>query len=299
MNFLKGLVVSLLSLLLFLSLSLFGLVFMLNQTVLNPDFITSQVEKLDMSSLTKELIIPQLPSEFKDNEFVTKALDNTFTDLEPRLKEQAGNAIHQSYDYLLGKSQSLSFTISLEQFKTTLRDNLRQTFLANPPRELRGMPPAQLDQYFDQFYNQFATEIPSSIEVDENMLDPVVITQLEQARQIIGYVQLGFWALIGAMVVLILGIFLIQRNLRATSRSLGITFLIYGILGYLMIFVTKSWFMPQIPLPQLPIPALESWALQFTKDLISPLEIFGIGVAAVGVALIAASFFLKPRQESV
>ncbi len=297
MGFLKGLVISLLSLLLLLSLSIFGLVFMLNQTILSPDFATSQVEKLDLASLAKELVISELPQEFQNQEFITKALDGTITDLEPWIKDEASNVIHHGYDYLLGKSQNLSFTISLEQFKTTLRDNTWQAVLEDPPPELQGIPPALAEQYFNQYFSQFAGEIPSSFEFDISSLDPAVTSQLEQARQVIGYVKLGFWGLIGLMVVLILGIFLISRNMRTTSRSLGITFLIYGIFEFVSILVAKSLLIPQIPLPELPSPTLEAWILGFATDLIAPLQIFGIGVAVLGVVLIIASFFFKPSEE--
>jgi len=48
MNFLKGLALSLLSFLLLLSLSIFGLALTLNQTILNPDFTISEVDRLDI-----------------------------------------------------------------------------------------------------------------------------------------------------------------------------------------------------------------------------------------------------------
>ena len=51
MKVLKGLALSLLGTLLFLSLAVFGLVLTINQTILNPDFVVSQVNKLDISSL--------------------------------------------------------------------------------------------------------------------------------------------------------------------------------------------------------------------------------------------------------
>ena len=51
MNFLKGLALSLLSFLFLLSLSIFGLALTLNQTILNPDFTISEVDRLDIPSL--------------------------------------------------------------------------------------------------------------------------------------------------------------------------------------------------------------------------------------------------------
>lgn len=298
MNFLKGLAVSLLSLFLFLSLAIFGTAFMLKQTILNPGFAASQVENLDLTSLARESVTQMLPTEFSDREFVNKAIENTITDIEPWVKEKASKAIYDGYDYLLGESQSLRITISLTEFKTILKDNLWQALLEYPPPEIQGLPPAMVEQQFNQFYNQFATEIPSSFEVDESMLDPELLTQLELAREIISYFQLAFWGLLFFMVLLILGIFLIQRNLRTSSRGLGITFLLYGIFEYLSVFLMKTLLLPQMPLPQMPVPGLESWIMQLISDLISPLEIFAIGVGVFGLVLIIVSFFLpKPAEE--
>jgi len=85
MKVLKGLVLSLLSLLLFLSLSIFGIAFTLNSTILNPDFIISEVGKVDVSSLVREQIGTQLPQEAQ---FMEEAIYDVISDQEPWLKEQ-------------------------------------------------------------------------------------------------------------------------------------------------------------------------------------------------------------------
>jgi len=297
MGFFKGLIVSLLSLLLFLSLAVFGLVFMLNQTVLRADFVTSEVEKLDLGALAKELVIPQLPPEIRSQEFAASALNKTLTDLKPWMKEEAGNFIHRVYDYLLGESQSLSYSLSLDEFKTALKDNTWEAISENPPPELQGIPPALAKQYFNQYYRQFAREIPSNIEFDTGSLEPEVTNKLEQAREIIGYVKIAFWGLLGLMLVLGLSIFLISRNLRATSRSLGITSLVYGIVEIASVILVRTFLIPQLPLGTTS-PALSAWLAGFASDVLQPLLIFGIGVAAAGLALIIASFFFKPAEEA-
>jgi len=67
MKFLKGLSLSLLNFLLFLSLGVFGMVFMLNSTFLNPDFVAAEVDNIPISSLIKEMteeeMSRQLPEE--------------------------------------------------------------------------------------------------------------------------------------------------------------------------------------------------------------------------------------------
>ncbi|MFC1974661.1 hypothetical protein ACFLVA_01450 [Chloroflexota bacterium] len=56
MKFLKGLALALLGFLLFLSLSIFGFAFQLNDTVLKPDFVVTELDKLDVSLLAKEVL---------------------------------------------------------------------------------------------------------------------------------------------------------------------------------------------------------------------------------------------------
>ncbi len=60
MKLAKGLALSLLGFLLFLSLSTFGLVFTLNSTILNPDFVVQELDKLDVYSLTSEFLDEQM-----------------------------------------------------------------------------------------------------------------------------------------------------------------------------------------------------------------------------------------------
>ena len=90
MKFLKGLALSLLGFLLFLSLSIFGLALMLNNTLLNPDFVVSELNKLDVSSLARDMISAQIPLEQipLEGEFITEILDDTIADLEPWIREQ-------------------------------------------------------------------------------------------------------------------------------------------------------------------------------------------------------------------
>jgi len=76
MKFLKVLALSLLGFLLFLSLSIFGVVLMLNLTIFNSDFIVSEFDELDISSLTKDLFHQQL---ILGESYMTEAVDNTIT----------------------------------------------------------------------------------------------------------------------------------------------------------------------------------------------------------------------------
>ena len=295
MNFLKGLALALLSFLLFLSLSVFGLVLTVNHTILNPDFVVSELNKLDISSLAEELISQQIPPE---GEFMTEALDDVIADLEPWIREQADVVIHTGYDYLLGDSQSLSVAIPLEPMKERLRYSMREAFFQSLPPELQGIPHSELERYFNLYYQDFAREIPSTFELDESSLSPEIMDGLEQARQVIGYLQLGYKVLIGFMLFLILCIILIKHEVRGVTRGLGITFLIYGALEYAGIFAAKYFAEPQ--LAQLDIPsALQTWLPQFLADFLAPLEMFSIGLMIGGAVLIIVSIAYKPAEPPI
>ncbi len=295
MSVLKGLALGLLSFLLFLSLAVFGLVFTLNSTLLNPEFIANQVNKLDLSATTREIageqISGQLPPEAV---FLEEAVYTAIDNYEPLIKEQVNNATHDFYDFLLGKSERLTITVSLEPLRENLEEDLKQTFLQNLPPETAGLPPEMIDSYFNQYYQQFAMLIPLEFELDESLIPPDVMTQLTQARQYISYAQTVYYALIGFMVLLIALIILIHRDVRKSTRDLGITLLLYGAIEFAGVFLARNFMPSGLPLHQIPS-SLQTWVLGLTSDLLAPLQTFSIGVMAAGVVLLVVSFVYKPR----
>jgi len=300
MKVLKGLALGLLSFLLFLSLAVFSLALTINQTVLNPDFVVSGVNKLDISSLAGEFLSEQIPLE-GEQELVAGVLDDTIADLEPWIKEQASAVIYAGYDYLLGESQSLNLVISTEQLKETLRDNLKSAFKQSLPPEFAGLPQDMIDAEFDKYYQEFAEQIPPTFDLGENITSEVMTT-LEQARQIISYIQIAYQALIALILVLIAGIILIHRQVRGATRQLGITFLTYGVPGFASIFILKNYAMAQLTqlMTQPGFPAsLQAWLPQLVDDFLAPLEMFSLGILIGGIALLVASFVYKPRETSL
>ena len=301
MKFLKGLALGLLSFLLFLSLSTFGWVFMLNSTIVNPDFVIREVDKLDILALGEELLEEQvaqfgLPASYEP--YVADILNSSLADLEPWMREQADYAVHTGYDYFLGKSRYLRLDISLEPVRQSLKDNLRETILASPPPELQGLPSAAVELALDEAYRQIDGQIPPSIEFDQTTLDQEAASQLEQVRQAIGYFQLGFKLLIAFILLLILGIVLLYREVRGASRSLGITFLTCGVFTYLDSLITKHFVGELIAEPTLPTP-LQAWLPQVLADCLSPLEIYAIVVGVIGIALLVVSFVYRHGPPEV
>ena len=303
MNFLKALGATILTLLLFLSLAVFSTLFTLNNTLLNPDFIVAQVDRLDVASLAREVTEGQISGELPpEAEFLEEAIYSTITDNEPWIKEQVSAAVYAGYDYLLGKSERLSLMVSIEPLKENLRDNLWQIFqqnLQSLPPELAAAPPGVLEQYFNEFYQQFAEDIPSEFEFDESSIPPEVMAQLIMVREIIGYAQMAYYGLIGLMVLLVLGIILLHRSVKGATRELGITFLIYGALEYASVWATRNFLPTTLPLPDMP-PSLQTWLTGLIGDLVAPLETLGIGLMVGGAVLIIVSIvYPRWRREEV
>ncbi len=284
----------------------------LRNTVLSSDFIVSLVDKVDMAPFAKEFLRMQLegtiPPDMQQyvEEPLDKAIDKSAIELKPWMKHQIIIATDPTLDYLLGESTNLNVTISLGPAKEILRQNLREAFLESPPPELAGLSQAAIAQLFDQLYQGFSAQMPSTFEINQSMFEDGMlsgiaktITDVEktlvQARQYISYFQLWYNVLIAFMIVLILGIILIHRQVKGATRSLGTTFLTYGAFEFVGILVAKYFAGTQLKLPGIPA-SLQTWVSQFSNDLMAPLQTFSLILLVVGAVLIIISFVYKTRQ---
>ena len=301
MSFLKGLLTTFLTFLLFLSLAAFGTLFALRSTLLDPDFVVAQVEKLDVAALVEEMTDFQLSGEIPpEAAFLEEALRSAIVESEPQLKEQVNAAIYSGYDYLLGKSDRLNMVISFEPIKADLKDRLWLLFQQNIeslPPEVAALPPEMLEQYFEQFYQQFEAGIPSEFVIDESSVPPEIMPLVDTVREYTRYTETAYYGLIALMVVLVLGIILLHRSVKGVTRELGVTFLIYGAIEYAGVWATQRY-SSSIPLPDIP-PSIQAWLNGFIADLVAPMQVLGIGLMAAGAALIIISFVyprLRPAE---
>lgn len=395
MNFIKGLTLALLSFLLFLSIAIFGFAFTLKNTVMSPDFITAQLDKLDTTSLAGEMIQDQIRRQELPEE-LGATLINTITRLDPRVKEQISTATHSVYNYLLGESPNLdlalilsdtvlssdliasavneldiaplmgdflrekvkenvpqeleglmaeylddiiddiiidlkpwleeqiiaasdpavayllgrspsfSYEIPLDPVKASLKENVWQVISESPPPLLSVIPADLLEPFFNLLWADFAQKLPATYELNESLFGAEMRAQvigalsqaeeaLEQAREYVGYFQLGYQVLIGFMILLILGIILINRQLRSITRDLGTIFVAYGAFEYGGILAGRYFGLPR--LEQMPMPTqLQSWLPQVVGDFLAPLEMFSLGLLIGGVVLLVISFIVKPKE---
>jgi hypothetical protein len=105
MGFLKGIVLGLLSVLLFLSLLVFAVVYAVNGTVLNPDFMADELARLDMSAVIKDVAREESAGGADFPETSMTALLDAIEAAEPVVDEQAAEVMRSVSDYLRGRKE--------------------------------------------------------------------------------------------------------------------------------------------------------------------------------------------------
>ncbi len=280
----------------------------LKDTILDPDFTISIIEKADLTPLVKELVAEMVAEAELPYGLSTEThIDDIAQDLEPWLKEQTTAAIPSIYDYTLGFSQNTDIVIQLEPVKEILRSNLRQDFLDSPPPEFAGLSRTELEHKFDEIFNEFASDIQSAIEIDMELMDsdmPSDIAEslaeveeaLSESRIYVGYFNTVYGLLIGFIVLLIAAIILVYREVKGSSRILGGIFLGYGIVNLIAVSIARG--IAKTKMTQLDdIPSsIQTWLLQFTTSSLTPLLILAVVLFITGAALLAISFFYKRNR---
>ena len=103
MRVLKSLALSLFGFLLFLSLIILGPGYTLNSTVLNPAFIGSEIDKIQVSAIVSDVLSEQVDDEKAFPPELETAIITTVYEIEPIVKEQLKSVIQSMGDYLRGK----------------------------------------------------------------------------------------------------------------------------------------------------------------------------------------------------
>lgn len=129
MKFLKWFGLSILSLMLFISLSSFGAAFTAKSTALNPGFVSAEINNLPLSTLGKNLTQDNNLQDLQPE--IRGAISQTITDMEPQLKQDLSSATDQVYDYLLGKKPDPELAATLRN--TVLSNTLILKFIDNTP----------------------------------------------------------------------------------------------------------------------------------------------------------------------
>jgi len=289
---------------------------LLGLTLVSSDFIIAVIDTMDgpeMASILWEELEEEITQEFSFREeassHLVADLGELLTGLKPWAKEQIEYISGPISDYLAGETESFSVTISLEPLRDGFRGVLLGVFLDFPPDELEGLPAEELEQAFDVVWAEFAGEmLPTTFEIDETMFGkdgPLQIasaasgaeTVLGQVREYVGRVRLAYILSIVVSVLLIVGIVLIYRNVKGSTRTLGIVFLASGLVLLVLALIGKNIGGEQMLQAMLDTPQqLQVWASQVLVDLLAPLQWLGVGFIVGGIGSLVASFVYKPSQ---
>jgi hypothetical protein len=289
MQVLKGIALGMTGFFLFIVLPLLGLALALNQTVLNPNFVTREIKKLDISTIAQELIEEQLPVEYQS---YTPELKAAVVEVEPWLEQEIDSVVSAGYDYLLGNTGDFNITINLDPIRQPLINHLSAAYLQSPPGGAAVLSPAEIRQ-------EIEATLPagSTIEINSEVLGAETMDSLDTARQIIGYVHIGYivlWVLIAVFILLIV---LILRDLKGIGLTLGIIFLISGVLTLVTALATKYFMRTAFVTADLPV-HVQGWVPGLINDLFYPTNIFSLAVLIIGVLMMVV-FFLYRRNQPV
>jgi len=185
--------------------------------------------------------------------------------------------------------------ISIEEY---LREWTGQKTLVGVPPELTAQVEGQVKVYFDEYIAQFTKDIADNEIIDANKIGPDGMNGINTARRIIDDFQTGYPWLIVFMVVMAGLIFVINLDVKKTTRTLGIDVLVFGILdlagSIVAMVITPSHFIPQTA--DIPV-SVQHVIDNVTRDVATVALKFSIGVLVVGAVLLVASFFVPSRES--
>ncbi len=265
------------------------LALILKDTILEPGFTISIIEQADLTPLTRELITDMMSEvELPYGLSIEPHLDDIAQQIEPGLKEQAAIAIPPPvYDYILGQGQNTGTVISLEPAEESLKNSLKQDFVASPPPEFAGLSQIELEEVFDGIFSEIADDINPTIDIGAELAGSDIQSDVAgsladtgeafgESRRYIGYFNLGYGLLIGFIVLLVAGIILIYRQVKDATRTLGDIFLGYGFFNLIAVFVARGITSSQLAkLDDIPL-SLQTWLTQLTTSSLTPLLILAI-----------------------
>ncbi len=296
MKIVNGIFSGILGFFLTVSLIILGGIITVENTILNPAFVISEMEKMDAYSIiTNQVSLQlkgQLPTEIP---YIEEMIDETITELEPWLREQANLVIYDGIAYLK-EEQELHVIIPLEEVRERIKENVQEFILESLPPELEGVPQEMVEFFLSQIYIEIDNQIPEKIEVNETLLGTEITAQLHQAQQVVGYIEIGDIILISLIVLLVLIITLLQRwRLKFIARYSGLPFIMAGVFTLIATFLAGNFISEVVP-AELPHEITALLPL-LVGDFISPMRTYSIIILAMGIVLLVLSFILKSADD--
>jgi hypothetical protein len=291
-GWLKKFGVAALYLLLIFCMAILPLMTNLKGTILNTNFVLEELHKLNLRAVVTELFQQDLTG-IEPYKGVTVA--NTLNILEPWIESQADQTILAIYPYLLGQSDSLNVSLSLNMLKDTLRTNLEQSINESPPPEFLGYTQEQKYAYVNDLNNAYFGKIPADLQISSSISSAIPLVYI---RNTITIIRLASVLLIPVIVLICVGIILLTRQVKVFTRKLGTSILLGGLLGFTYSYVLQllGFLVASLSI----ISALQQWLIRVTVDVLAVVHGPGIWIICVGIAMLITSFlFGRTAVEKV
>lgn len=247
------------------------------------------------------MVIEQAKAQLPGQEFIdAETVDEIVTELKPWFEEQADEVIRDVYAYLK-EDRELNVVVSLEPVRAAVKEKVSEAVLESLPPELQGASQSQIDAYMSQVYAGIDNVIPATFQLNETSAGQQITAQLEQVKEVIGYIDTTYKALIALAVLLVLLIALAHWwQPKPITRSIGITFILVGVAGILgsLLDVLIIQALSRLAGESSLLLGLQAKLPQLAADLTAPIRMYGIGFLSAGVVLVVISVLFRSPETS-
>jgi|GEM_PF-3256355 len=286
---LKGIILGFSSLLLFVILLILGPVLTIHETVLKPQFVAGELDKISIAPIFRELFSENIPAEYQT---YSAQIDQTIVELEPWVKEQVRSVVFSVYDYISGEKDYFDVQISFDYVKQVLVKNLTSAYIQSPPPGAQQLSQNDVQQKISK-----DLQIDGILQISSENAGRDIMNLLKTTRQIYSYVNLSFILVLILGILFIILIIAIIRDARKITLSLGIIMLIDGILTIALYFALNSFLTSMLASGDLP-EAIQQMAATFSGDLLKTFWLYGLIILMCGLAVLITFLVLKrnPHQ---
>jgi hypothetical protein len=287
MNIIRSLLAFFCGLLLTIVLLTAGVVIAINMTILNPDFVAREIDRLDISSLILDQVRGSLQMQETYGLVGGTGFDSMIEDIleeaKPWLEEQTEMIVYRGLAYIKGQ-EDLNITISLIPIKSAIEARMSEQISTMLPPEL-GEIPVDLDiaSLLD------FTGIPDRYVITESSLDKEIVDYLHAARRAVELLKLAYVLSIGIAVLAIIGTaWSKQWRMRPTARYLGTPFILSGVACTLLALGVRisNAISRQFANSSDMIFSFQTNLTGIIADITFPLLIYGIILLITGAALV-------------
>ncbi len=289
---LKGLAIFIVFVLLSLTIFCAATIIIMDFTALNANFYQNQLDKNNAYGIISDFLVEQLSQMAAGNQTSNNAPDTNSQipavdeglkqqlkiALSPeKLKAQIEPQITNLFDYLNSKTDTLTISFDLREFKALMAEYYRQ----------QGIN-----------VSQTMNKIPDIYAISQTGTGAGVYAQLTSARAIISVIHTVFYILLILITFFLFLLYLLYRpNWKKFMSQTGTNILIDGIFSLIAFMIIKTALLSQIAggLP----PQVSGLVVGFVTGFIDTAVIAFIIITAIGLGILIGSFFVKTTGETV